>query len=88
MKKYFEKRITLFRTPMIIRKRVKKSRGWAIETGGTFRQIHMGKLSLLVQKSKPTRGIWSPTTWMQNNSYDEKAVGRINYALDYERKSF
>lgn len=64
---YYEKRTKVLGVPVIIRKRVFKSRGWCIDTGvpGTcFNAFHMGRLSIFVGKMKPQRKLgkgWKPT---------------------------
>lgn len=57
---YYEKRTKVFGIPVIFRKRVRKSRGWCIDTGvpGTcFNAIHMGRVSLFILKIKPARKV-------------------------------
>jgi len=65
-KAYFEKRLTVLGVPMIYRSRVRKSRGYCIESGAVFHRIHFGKRSLLIQKirlANPKRRVWNTFTW-------------------------
>jgi uncharacterized C2H2 Zn-finger protein len=56
---YVEKRFRVLGVPAIYRKRVNKTRGWKFEKGSTFNMLHMGKRSLLWEKSSPDRGLWN-----------------------------
>ena len=62
---YTEKRFKVLGVPMIYRKRVKKSRGYCLDTdipGACFNALHLGKASLYWSRINPCRklgGDWS-----------------------------
>lgn len=38
-----------------------KSRGFGIEKGKCFNQLHLGKISVMLEKRKPVRSTWNLT---------------------------
>lgn len=71
-KSYFEKRLTVLKTPVIYRSRVRKSRGYKIERTDNFNMLHLGKRSLLVQRFSAKRPIWNAFTWDEAMQYARK----------------
>jgi len=75
---YTEKRFKLLGLPMIYRRRVKKSRGYCLDTdipGTCFNALHLGRTSLYWSRLKPRKplgGDWNETavqTFYPDKSY-------------------
>lgn len=79
-KSYFEKRITLFSVPVIYRSRVRKSRGYKLESTANFNMLHLGKRSLLVQRRNAERPIWNAFTWDEDMQYGRKIRKTFRFA--------
>jgi hypothetical protein len=61
---YIEKRFKVLGVPMIYRKRVKKSRGYCLDTdvpGTCFNALHLGKTSLYWERLTPVKPVGN--TW-------------------------